>query len=164
MDRISKDNYYLNIALEVLQRGTCLRRNYGAVIVNRDEIISTGYTGAPRGTRNCVDIGYCARSDMGVPSGERYELCRSVHAEMNAVIHASRRAAMGGTMYLMGMDKEEGSPLRDGAEPCRLCKRVIINAGLDKVVTRNGNGDMIIYYVKDWVVNEEQEYGIEPLE
>jgi deoxycytidylate deaminase len=104
VNRTGKDDYYLNIALEVSKRGTCLRRNYGAVIVNYDEIISTGYTGAPRGTRNCVDIGYCVRSDMGVPSGERYELCRSVHAEMNAVIHASRRAAMGGTMYLMGMD------------------------------------------------------------
>lgn len=101
MDRISKDDYYLNIALEVLQRGTCLRRNYGAVIVNHDEIISTGYTGALRDTRNCVDIGYCSRSDMGVPPGERYELCRSVHAEMNAIIHASRKAAMGGTMQVV---------------------------------------------------------------
>ncbi|MEJ2731726.1 MAG: hypothetical protein P8185_24985 [Deltaproteobacteria bacterium] len=107
MERIGKEDYYLNIALAVSRRGTCLRRNYGAVIVNHDEMISTGYTGAPRGARNCVDIRYCARSNLGVPSGERYELCRSVHAEMNAIIHASRREAMGGTMYLMGVDMEE---------------------------------------------------------
>ncbi|MBN1849417.1 MAG: cytidine deaminase [Deltaproteobacteria bacterium] len=161
MERISKDDYYLNIALEVSQRGTCLRRNYGAVIVNRDEIISTGYTGAPRGSRNCVDINYCARSKMGIPSGERYELCRSVHAEMNAVIHASRREAIGGTMYLMGRDMEDGRPLEAGAEPCRLCKRVIINAGLNKVVTRNGNGDVISYDVDDWITHEDMDYGIE---
>lgn len=111
MDRTGKDDYYLNIALEVLKRGTCLRRNYGAVIVNHNEIISTGYTGAPRGERNWVDIGYCVRSNMGVPSGERYELCRSVHAEMNAVIHASRRVAIGGTMYLMGVGMKDEKPL-----------------------------------------------------
>jgi dCMP deaminase len=160
MERIGKEDYYLNIALAVSRRGTCLRRNYGAVIVNHDEMISTGYTGAPRGARNCVDIRYCARSNMGVPSGERYELCRSVHAEMNAIIHASRREAMGGTMYLMGVDMEDGQPLQAGAEPCRLCKRVIINAGLDKVVTRNGNGDVITHHVRDWVTHEDQDYGI----
>lgn len=162
MKRIGKDDYYLNIALEVSRRGTCLRRNYGAVIVNHDEIISSGYTGAPRGTRNCTDIGYCVRSKMGVPSGERYELCRSVHAEMNAVIHASRRDAIGGTMYLMGVEMKEGEPLQAGAEPCRLCKRVIINAGLDMVVTRNGRGDVIRYPVKDWVTYEDMGYGIKP--
>ena len=160
MERIGKADYYLNIALEVSRRGTCLRRNYGAVIVNHDEMISAGYTGAPRGTRNCSDIRYCARSNMGVPSGERYELCRSVHAEMNAIIHASRREALGGTMYLMGVDMEDGRPLQAGAEPCRLCKRVIINAGLNKVVTRNGNGDVIGHDVRDWVTHEDQDYGI----
>lgn len=160
MERISKDNYYLNIALEVSQRGTCIRRNYGAVIVNHDEIISTGYTGAPRGTRNCVDVGYCVRYNMGVPSGERYELCRSVHAEMNAVIHASRRDALGGTLYLMGVDMENRRPLQAGAEPCRLCKRVIINAGLEKVITRNAEGLVMTYDVRDWITHEELEYGI----
>ncbi|MBN2059781.1 MAG: cytidine deaminase [Deltaproteobacteria bacterium] len=164
MERISKDDYYLNIAIEISRRGTCLRRNYGAVIVNYDEIISTGYTGAPRGTRNCVEIKYCPRSSMGVPSGERYELCRSVHAEMNAIIHASRKDAIGGTMYLMGVDMGDGRPLQAGAEPCRLCKRVIINAGLDKVVTRNGSGNIIIHYIKDWIANEDIEYDIEKQE
>ena len=159
-NRISKDNYYLNIAIEVSKRGTCLRRNYGAVIVNNDEIISTGYTGAPRGAKNCVDIGYCPRSKLNIPSGERYELCRSVHAEMNALIHAARRDTIGGVMYLMGMDTETADPIPDGAEPCRLCKRVIINAGIEKVITRHAKGDILIYGVKDWILNEEDDYCI----
>jgi len=162
MGRIGKDDYYLNIALEVSKRGTCLRRNYGAVIVNHDEIIATGYTGAPRGAKNCVDIGYCARSKMGIPSGERYELCRSVHAEMNALIHASRRNTIGGTLYLMGLDAECRKPLQGGAEPCRLCKRVIINSGIEKVLTRNNSGDVITHHVRDWILHEDLDYGIEP--
>ena len=86
MNRISKENYYLDIAETVLERATCLRRIYGAIIVKNDEIISTGYNGAPRGRANCVDMGYCSREAMKVPRGERYELCRSVHAEANAII------------------------------------------------------------------------------
>ena len=91
MDRIDKINYYLEIADTVLKRGTCLRRNYGAVIVKNDEIISTGYTGAPRGRTNCIDLGFCAREKLNIKSGEKYELCRSVHAEQNAVISAARK-------------------------------------------------------------------------
>ncbi len=158
--RLSKENYYLNIAMEVAKRGTCLRRNYGAVIVNNDEIISTGYTGAPRGSKNCVDIGYCPREGSNIPSGERYELCRSVHAEMNAVIHTARKNAIGGVMYLMGMDAETGDPMPAGAEPCRLCKRVIINAGIEKIITRGARGDIQIYRVEDWIINEEFNYRI----
>jgi dCMP deaminase len=158
--RISKEDYYLNIATEVARRGTCLRRNYGAVIVKNDEIISTGYTGAPRGAKNCIDIGYCPRSNLNVPTGERYELCRSVHAEMNALIHISRREAIGSTMYLMGVEAQTGGHLPNGAEPCRLCKRIIINAGIEKVLTKNINGEVIIYQVRDWISNEELEYGI----
>lgn len=160
--RISKEDYYLNIATEVARRGTCLRRNYGAVIVKDDEIISTGYAGAPRGTKNCIDIGYCPRSKLNVPSGERYELCRSVHAEMNALIHVSRREAMGGTMYLMGVEAQTGGPLLNGAEPCRLCKRVIINAGIEKVLTKNIKGEVMTYQVRNWIDHEELEYGISP--
>jgi dCMP deaminase len=158
--RISKEDYYLNIATEVARRGTCLRRNYGAVVVKNDEIISTGYTGAPRGAKNCIDIGYCSRLKLNVPSGERYELCRSVHAEMNALIHVSRREAMGGTMYLMGVDAQTGGSLPNGAEPCRLCKRVIINAGIEKVLTKKINGEVMTYQVKNWIKNEELEYGL----
>jgi len=158
--RISKEDYHLNIATEAAGRGTCLRRNYGAVIVKNDEIISTGYTGAPRGARNCIDIGYCPRSNLNVPPGERYELCRSVHAEMNALIHISRREAMGGTMYLMGVEVQSGGLLPNGAEPCRLCKRVIINAGIETVLTRNINGEVMTYQVRNWIDHEELEYGI----
>ena len=97
MKRIDKENYYLDIAETVLERSTCLRRCYGAIIVKNDEIVSTGYNGAPRGRKNCMDLGYCTREAMNVPSGERYELCRSVHAEMNAIISAARRDTLGAT-------------------------------------------------------------------
>ena len=109
MDRISKANYYLDIAQTVLERATCLRRVYGAIIVKNDEIISTGYNGAPRGRANCVDLGYCSREAMQVPRGERYELCRSVHAEANAIISASRRDMVGGTLYLVGRTPGPGN-------------------------------------------------------
>ena len=95
MERVSKENYYLDIAEAVIERATCLRRVYGAIIVKNDEIISTGYNGAPRGRKNCVDIGYCTREAMKVPRGQRYELCRSVHAEANAIISAARRDMVG---------------------------------------------------------------------
>ena len=139
MERIEKHEYYLNIALEVAKRGTCLRRNYGAVIVKDDEIIATGYTGAPRGSLNCCDIGECRRQALNIPSGERYELCRSVHAEMNAVISASRSDMKGATLYLAGWEMENGvfsKPIAK-AEPCMLCKRVIVNAGIQLVISKS---------------------------
>ena len=114
MERISKENYYLDIAETVLERATCLRRVYGAIIVKNDEIISTGYNGAPRGRKNCVDMGFCTREAMQVPRGQRYELCRSVHAEANAIISASRRDMVGSTLYLVGRDGQTGAP----AAPC----------------------------------------------
>ncbi len=112
MNRISKENYYLDIAQTVLERATCLRRVYGAIIVKNDEIISTGYNGAPRGRRNCVDMGFCTREALKVPRGERYELCRSVHAEANAIISASRRDMVGGTLYLVGRNAQTGRSSR----------------------------------------------------
>ena len=133
-NRISKDTYYLNIAKEVASRGTCLRRNYGAVIVKNDEIISTGYTGAPRGRANCNAIGRCIRQERKVPSGERYEICRSVHAEMNAIISASRQDMIGATLYLYGWDVENNCEKKN-PKPCTLCERMIINSGITKVVT-----------------------------
>ena len=129
MNRISKDNYYLDIAETVIGRATCLRRCYGAIIVKNDEIISTGYNGAPRGRRNCVDLGRCAREAMQVPRGERYELCRSVHAEANAIISASRERMIGASLYLAGKDALTGEILSD-ATSCAMCRRMIINAGL----------------------------------
>ena len=137
MDRNSKEEYYLDIAQTVAQRSTCLRRKYGAVIVKNDEIISTGYNGAPRGCKNCSDMGTCKREELNIPSGERYELCRSVHAEQNAIISASRRDMVGATIYLAGVDGKNGKLLAK-AEPCSLCKRFILNSGISYVVMRNG--------------------------
>ena len=135
MERISKENYYLDIAETVLERATCLRRVYGAIIVKNDEIISTGYNGAPRGRKNCVDMGFCTREAMQVPRGQRYELCRSVHAEANAIISASRRDMVGSTLYLVGKDAQTGALLGD-ATSCAMCRRQVINAGISKVVIR----------------------------
>ena len=128
-NRTSKQNYYLDIADSVLERSTCLRRKYGAIIVRNDEIISTGYNGAPRGRRNCSDLGVCTRETLHIPSGERYELCRSVHAEANAIISASRRDMIGATIYLVGRDARTNELLSD-AMSCSMCKRQIINAGI----------------------------------
>lgn len=136
--RPSKDDYYLNIALEVARRGTCLRRNFGAVIVNNDEIVSTGYTGAPRGAKNCIDIGSCKRQELKIPSGERYELCRSVHAEANAIISAARDRMLGGKIYLSGIDSENAEKLAE-ARPCKMCKRIIINAGVKEIIVRTAD-------------------------
>ena len=155
MERISKINYYLDIAETVLERATCLRRLYGAIVVKNDEIISTGYNGAPRGRRNCVDMGYCTREAMQVPRGERYELCRSVHAEANAIISAARRDLVGATLYLVGRDAQSGSLLTD-ATSCSMCRRLIINAGLKQVIIRRSKNEFDIVDVQDWVDNEEQ--------
>ena len=121
--RVDKVNYYLDIAETVLERGTCIRRNFGAIIVNNDEIISSGYVGAPRGRKNCCDIGYCTREKLKIPRGERYEMCRSVHAEQNAIISASRRDLIGSTLYLVGVDANTGEYVENAA-PCMLCKRL----------------------------------------
>ena len=104
MERRDKHNYYLDLAETVSQRGTCLRRHFGAVIVKNDEVISTGYVGAPRGRKNCSDIGICIREKLNIPRGERYELCRSVHAEANAIISASRDQMIGASLYLVGKE------------------------------------------------------------
>ena len=112
MGRIDKENYYLDIAQTVAGRSTCLRRCYGAILVKSDEIISTGYNGAPRGRRNCVDLNYCTREALNIPSGERYELCRSVHAEANAIISAARSEALGATLYMACVEPESGADSR----------------------------------------------------
>ncbi len=154
MERISKENYYLDIAETVLERATCLRRVYGAIIVKNDEIISTGYNGAPRGRRNCVDMGFCTREAMRVPRGERYELCRSVHAEANAIISASRRDMVGSTLYLVGRDAQTGELLGD-ATSCAMCRRQVINAGITKVIIRRTKTEFQVVEVQDWVQQED---------
>ena len=152
--RRDKENYYLDIADTVLQRSTCLRRKYGAIIVRNDEIISTGYNGAPRGRKNCSDIGSCAREKLNIPSGERYELCRSVHAEANAIISASRRDMIGSTIYLVGSDAKTNELLTD-ATSCSMCKRQIINAGIERIVIRRSKDKYEIIPIREWVYNDD---------
>ena len=148
--RRGKEDYYLDIADAVLNRSTCMRRKYGAIIVRNDEILSTGYNGAPRGRRNCTDLGLCMRENLGIPSGQRYELCRSVHAEANAIISASRRDMVGGTIYLVGRDARTGKLLHD-ATSCAMCRRQIINAGLEKVVIRRTETEFEVVPVQQWI-------------
>ena len=154
MKRISKENYYLDIAETVLERATCLRRVYGAIIVKNDEIISTGYNGAPRGRINCVDMGYCSREALQVPRGERYELCRSIHAEANAIISAARRDMGGGTLYLVGRDVRTGELLED-ATSCSMCRRMVINAGLKRVVIRLTKTEFDVVPVSSWIAEDD---------
>ena len=157
--RTDKTNYYLDIAETVLERGTCLRRNYGAIIVKNDQIISTGYVGAPRGRKNCIDMGVCVRENLKVPRGERYELCRSVHAEQNAIIHAARDDMIGAVMYLVGKDAKTGDYV-ENASACSLCKRMIINAGIKSIVIRNSKDKFTEIDVNDWIINDESIEGV----
>lgn len=139
LNRITKDQYYIKIATDVLKRTTCLRRYFGAVIVNNDEIVATGYNGAPRKTKSSIEHGFCWRVENNVPHGKNYELCRSVHAEQNAIIQASRREMLNGTLYLVG-ENPDGTFAE--AFPCVICLRMIINAGIERLVYRSSNGDL----------------------
>ncbi len=150
MKRRDKMNYYLDIAQTVAERSTCLRRCYGAILVKDDEIVSTGYNGAPRGRKNCADLGMCTREELGIPSGERYELCRSVHAEANCIISAARRESLGGTIYLACIDPQNGE-LMAGTTSCAMCRRLIINAGISQVVIRDTPEDYRVVHVEDWI-------------
>lgn len=166
--RTDKANYYLDLAETVSKRSTCLRRIYGAVIVKNDEVISTGYVGAPRGRKNCSDLGYCLREENNIPRGERYELCRSVHAEANAIISAPREKMIGATLYLVGLVIEHdtyqetyktGYYVKD-ASSCSMCKRMIINAGIKTVVIRDTKEDYRVIQVDDWIKNDDSLNGI----
>lgn len=158
MERRDKINYYLDLAEIVSQRTTCLRRRYGAVIVKNDEVISTGYVGAPRGRKNCTDLGYCIRQEMGIPRGERYELCRSVHAEANAIISASRDKMIDATLYLTGVEVADGSYVSNSC-CCSMCKRMVINAGIKEVVIRDDKENYRIIPVNDWIEDDESLIG-----
>ncbi len=161
MERRDKINYYLDIAQTVAERGTCLRRNYGAIIVKNDEIISTGYTGAPRGRKNCLDLNFCIRQQMNIPRGERYEMCRSVHAEANAIISASRRDMIDAEIFIVGIDAETGK-IVENSSSCAMCKRQIINSGIKKVYIRDTEKDYRIVEVQEWIDNDDslsQEFG-----
>jgi len=157
--RIDKDNYYLDIAESVSERGTCLRRNYGAVIIRNDELISTGYVGAPRKRKNCCDLKHCIREKLEVPRGERYELCRSVHAEQNAIISAKRSDMIGGTMYIVGKDYKNDSYI-EKSMPCALCKRMIINSGIEKIILRDTKEEYRTIDVNQFIEDDESLDGI----
>ena len=156
--RRDKINYYLDLAETVAKRGTCLRRHYGAVIVKNDEVVSTGYVGAPRGRQNCSDVGSCIRQELNIPRGERYELCRSVHAEANAIISASRRDMLDADMFLCGIEVCDGSYISN-SNSCSMCKRMIINAGIKRVFVRDDNENYREIFVQDWIDNDESLLG-----
>ena len=154
MVRREKANYYLDIAGTVCERSTCLRKTYGAVIVKNDTIISTGYNGAPRGRQNCSDLGWCLREKHNIPSGERYELCRSVHAEANAIIVAPREEMIGATLYMVCRDPKTGDVV-SGTNSCSMCKRLIINAGISTVVIRDTMDEYrTIDVLSEWVLKD----------
>lgn len=158
MERVSKENYYLDIAQTVATRSTCLRKSFGAIIVKNDSIVSTGYNGAPRGRKNCSDICSCIRDELNIPRGERYELCRSVHSEANAIIAASRDQMLGSTLYMACLDSKTGE-LVPGTSSCAMCKRMIINAGIDKVVIRNTPDDFTVVNVSEWIEDDDSLTG-----
>ena len=158
MDRISKENYYLDIAQTVAKRCTCLRKQYGAVIVKDDSIVSTGYNGAPRGRKNCTDLNFCMRDKLNIPRGERYEMCRSIHAEANAIIAASREEMLGSTLYMTCVDPKTGE-LVPGTSSCAMCKRQVINAGIARVVIRDTPEEYRIIEVSDWVTDDDSLSG-----
>ena len=153
MKRLDKHNYYLDIAQTVLCRSTCLRRRFGAIIVNNDEIIATGYNGAPRGRKNCTDLQFFIRKQLQVPRGERYEMCRSVHAEANAIISARRKDIIGASLYLVGQE-QDGSYV-ENACPCTMCMRFIINAGIENIIIRDTKEEYRIIKAGEWIENDD---------
>ncbi len=165
--RISKNQYYLGIAEEVARRSTCHRRSIGAIIIRDDQIISTGYVGAPRKTKDSLEHGFCLRDKMNIPHGQRYELCRSVHAEQNAIINAARAGVslLGGDMYIYGSAAGQFKPIN--AFPCFICKKMIINAGLGRVICSTEDGKMKIFRISDWakewmdgdILDDSHQYG-----
>jgi len=168
--RTSKDLYYLGIAKEVANRSTCWRRSIGAIIVRDDQIVSTGYVGAPRKTKDSLEHGFCLRDKLGIPHGQRYELCRSVHAEQNAIINAARAGVslLGGDMYIYGSAPGEAAPI--DAFPCFICKKMIINCSLGRVVCSTADGGTRIFRIDDWIrdwqerdiIDDEHQYGKKP--
>ena len=168
-ERTSKDLYYLGIAKEVSSRSTCFRRSIGAIIVRDDQIISTGYVGAPRKTKDSLEHGFCLRDRLAIPHGQRYELCRSVHAEQNAIINAARAGVslLGGDMYIYGSEPGGGTPIN--ALPCYICKKMIVNCGLDRIVCSTAEGGLQVFRVEDWIkdwqardiLDDERQYGKE---
>lgn len=169
-DRPSKDEYYLGLAKAVSLRATCIKVEIGAVIIRDDQVVATGYCGAPRGTKNSLEHGFCLRKKLGIPSGQRYEMCRSVHAEQNAIINASRAGTslLGGDMYIYGVRIDDGMNEILDAFPCFICKKMLINCGLKRVICSTKDGKFKIFKVADWVkdwqkkdiVDDKFQYGV----
>ena len=152
MNRVTKPNYYLDIAATVLKRSTCLRKRYGAIIVKNDAIVSTGYNGAPRGRDNCIELGFCVREQLNIPRGERYELCRALHAEQNAIIQAAK---LGSSI--------DGATLYCTHQPCVICAKMIVNAGIRRVIYHQGYPDPFALEIFD-EAGVKLEQFTEPLE
>ncbi|MFA6435722.1 MAG: dCMP deaminase family protein [Candidatus Gracilibacteria bacterium] len=167
--RPSKDEYYLDLAKSVCRRSTCTKVEIGAVIIREDQVVATGYCGAPRGTKSSLEHGFCLRKKLGIPSGHRYEMCRSVHAEQNAIINAARSGTslLGGDMYIYGKvyGNDQTQPI--DAFPCFICKKMLINCGLKRVICSLKDGTYKIFQVADWleewgkndIIDDEFQYG-----
>lgn len=154
MERVSKVNYYLDIAEAISSRSTCIRKKYGCIIVKNDEIIATGYSGAPRGRKNCIDLGYCTKKKIFPDKHHSgYDACRSVHAEQNAMISAPRKDMIDACLYLVGV-KPDGI-YEEGASPCQMCRKMIINSGISTVYTRINKNEYQKFDVEEWVKNDD---------
>lgn len=153
IERPEKKEYYLDIAQVVSTRSTCTKVLIGAIIVNEDQIIATGYVGAPRKTKSSLEHGFCLRKKLGIPSGTQYEMCRSVHAEQNAIINAARAgvSTIGGDMYIYGKSRLTGSEM--DAFPCFICKKMIINSGIRRVICSLADPEQkyMVFSVEDWI-------------
>jgi dCMP deaminase len=169
IERPEKDKYYLDIARVVSKRSTCLKVLMGSIIVKEDQIIATGYVGAPRHTNSSLEHGFCLRKKLKIPSGTQYELCRSVHAEQNAIINAARAGVslLNGDMFIYGEYRETGKVMN--AFPCFICKKMIINAGISRVITsiedeKKHKTFSVKTWVEEWrkqdIIEDKYRYGL----
>lgn len=168
MKKLTKDEYYMNIAREVSRKSKCFRNTIGAVIVRDDQVVATGYLGAPRKTMDSFEHGFCLRTKLKIPHGHRYEICRSVHAEMNAIINTARAGVslLNGDMYIYGESTPTGEKI--DTIPCFICKKIIINAGINRVICSMKEGGLKIFSVSEWVkewqekdiIDDEYQYGV----
>ena len=150
--RPDKQTYYMNIAKEVATRSTCMSAIHGAIVVKNDQIIATGYNGAPRKTKDCYEHGFCLRRELKIPSGQHYEICRSVHAEQNVLINAARSGenVFGGDLYMWGMRIWEGAKELTDELPCFICKKLIINSGIENLYRMTPSGKIKRVKINDW--------------
>lgn len=154
MDRPDKTMYFLKIALSVAARSTCLRRKFGAVIVQGNTIVGTGYNGTAKGVVNCYEAG-CVKDLRELPQDRAYDYCPAVHAEENAIINSNRADRIGAKLYLAGFDRDGNYTM---AIPCQRCKRKIINSEIEEVVVLNSDGEPVHYRVRDWVEEDTRWY------